>query len=369
MTDLPDMTIPVPPPASADLEWQRRRALAAERTSRILAWAFGLAVAVGLCWALADIVLLVFAAALIACLLRGGADWLAGKIGGPAGLWLAAIVLAVFGFLGFEVFVRGPVIAGQLRDIWGELRGQATALWDHYGSAEWLQPVLGRAKSYFEEGTHTIAGLAAGFGTSTLGGLGSLLVVLVTAIFFAVDPTLYVEGTAKLMPKPWRPRATETLRDVGHVLRWWFVGQFIDMCAVGILTGVGLYVLGVKLAFTLALIAALFNFVPYVGALAGAVPAILIALGQGPQTAAYTAVLFLVVQTLEGNLIAPLIQKQTVELAPVLTILSQTVLGTLFGPLGLILATPVTAAGVELVRKVYVEDILGDRGGEGAPAG
>ena len=95
---------------------------------------------------------------------------------------------------------------------------------------------------------------------------------------------------------------------------------------------------------------------PYIGALAGAVPAVLVALGQGPQTALYTAILFVVVQTLEGNVIAPLIQKRTVELAPVLTILSQTVLGSLFGPLGLILATPVTAAGVELVKKVYVED-------------
>ena len=66
-------------------------------------------------------------------------------------------------------------------------------------------------------------------------------------------------------------------------------------------------------------------------------------------------------QTLEGNLIAPLIQKRTVELAPVLTILSQTVLGSLFGPLGLILATPVTAAGVELVKKVWVEEVLDDQ--------
>lgn len=355
-------TAPAATPDAVDVDWQRRRALAAERIARLLAWSFGLVVAVAVCWALADIVLLVFAAALLACLLRGAADFLARRIGGPAGLWLAVIVLTVLAFLGFEIFVRGPGIAGELRDIWTQLRGQATDLWNRYGSADWLQPVLGRVKSYFDDGTQKIAGMAAGFGTSTLGGLGSLLVMLVTAIFFAVDPTLYVEGTAALMPKPWRPRARETMRDVGHVLRWWFVGQFLDMCAVGILTGIGLYALGVKLAFTLALIAALFNFVPYIGALAGAVPAVLIALGQGPQTALYTAILFVAVQTLEGNVIAPLVQKRTVELAPVLTILSQTVLGALFGALGLILATPVTAAAVEFVKRVYIEEILDDRG-------
>ena len=354
------MTVPVAPPGSADLDWQRRRALAAERTARILAWAFGTLVVVGVCWALSDIVLVVFAAALLGCLLRGGAESLSRRIGGPVGLWLAFIVLALVGFLGFEIFVRGPVIAAQLHDIWGELRGQVTSLWQQYGQAEWVQPVLGRVKDYFGDGTSKIAGVAAGVGTSTLGGLGTLLVMVVTAIFFAIDPDLYVSGVAKLMPKDWRTHTRDTMGDMAHVLRWWFIGQFIDMCAVGILTGVGLYVIGVKLAFTLALIAAIFNFVPYIGALAGAVPAVLIALGQGPQTALYTAVLFLVVQTLEGNLIAPLIQKRTVELAPVLTILSQTVLGSLFGPLGLILATPVTAAGVELVKKVWVDEVLDD---------
>jgi predicted PurR-regulated permease PerM len=354
------MTIPVAPPGSADLDWQRRRALAAERIARILAWAFGTAIAVGVCWALSDIVLLVFAAALLGCLLRGGSETLARRIGGPVGLWLALIALAILAFLAFEIFVRGPAIASQLHDIWGQLRGQATSLWQQYGQAEWVQPVLGRVKDYFGEGSQKIAGVAAGVGSSTLGGLGSLLVVVVTAIFFAVDPTLYVSGLAKLMPKDWRPHATETMGDMAHVLRWWFVGQFLDMCAVGILTAIGLYFIGVKLAFTLALIAALFNFVPYVGALAGAVPAVLIALGQGPQTAIYTAILFLVVQTLEGNLIAPLVQKRTVELAPVLTILSQTVMGSLFGPLGLVLATPLTAAGVELVKKVWVDEVLDD---------
>ena len=353
------MTVPVPPPAS-DLEWQRRRALATEQIARLLAWTLGIGIVVAICWGMADIVLLIFAAALLACLLRGGAEFLSQKIGGPVGLWLAAIVLAILGFLGFGLFVRGPIIAGQLHDIWGQLKDQATSLWQQYGSADWLQPVLGRAKDYFQEGTQKIAGVAAGVGSSTLGGLGSLVVMVVTAIFFAVDPGLYVQGTASLMPKEWRGHAVETMECMAHVLRWWFIGQFLDMCAVGILTAIGLYFIGVKLAFTLALIAALFNFVPYIGALAGAVPAVLIALGQGPQTALYTAILFLVVQILEGNLIAPLVQKRTVELAPVLTILSQTVLGTLFGPLGLILATPMTAAGVELVKKVWVEEVLDD---------
>jgi predicted PurR-regulated permease PerM len=110
------------------------------------------------------------------------------------------------------------------------------------------------------------------------------------------------------------------------------------------------------------MIAGLFNFVPYIGALAGAVPALAVAVGQSPHTAIYVAVLFAVVQTLEGNIIGPLIQKRTVDLPPALTILSQTVLGTLFGVMGLILATPLTAASMTAVRMVYVETVLEKQG-------
>lgn len=356
------MTVPLPqpiPPADSDLDHRRTRAL--ERLTETLGLIFGTVVVVALLWALADVVLLIFAAILLSCLLRGGAEALAERFGGKTGLWLAIIILAAFGIIGLTLWWRGPILAAEIQAIYGQLRDQMTALWARLGEVQWIQPLIGRVQDFINDGTQRIAGIAAGFGTRTLGGIGSLIVMLVAALYFAIDPKLYVRGTIRLMPLRWRPNAADVMHDTAHTLRWWFIGQFIDMVAIGVLTGIGLSLIGVKLAFTLALIAALFNFVPYVGALAGAVPAVLVAFGQGPQAAAYVALLFVAVQTLEGNVIAPLVQKQTVELPPVLTILSQTVLGSLFGPLGLILATPLTAAGVVLVRKVYVEDVLGDK--------
>jgi predicted PurR-regulated permease PerM len=152
------------------------------------------------------------------------------------------------------------------------------------------------------------------------------------------------------------------VEEMGSTLQLWFLGQFWDMLVVSVLTGAGLYFLGVPLPLTLALIAGLFNFVPYIGALAGAVPALAVAVAQSPQTAVYVAILFTVVQMLEGNVIAPMIQKRTVDLPPALTILSQTVLGTLFGIKGLILATPLAAAAMTAVRMVYVETVLEKHG-------
>jgi predicted PurR-regulated permease PerM len=136
------------------------------------------------------------------------------------------------------------------------------------------------------------------------------------------------------------------------------VGQLASMVVVAILVGVGLFLLGVSLAPTLALLAGFLNFVPYVGALAGAVPAVLVALAQSPTLAMWVVVLFISVQMLEGNVIAPLIQKRTVSLAPALTIMSQTILGSLFGLLGLVVATPLMAALATTVRMAYVEGVL-----------
>lgn len=132
------------------------------------------------------------------------------------------------------------------------------------------------------------------------------------------------------------------------------------MLVVAVLVGVGLTALGVPLAPTLALFAGLFNFIPYVGALAGAVPAVLVALAISPTLALWAIALFAAIQMLEGNVIAPLIQKRTVSLPPALTIMSQTILGTLFGILGIVLATPLMAASLTAVRMIYVESVLGN---------
>ena len=107
---------------------------------------------------------------------------------------------------------------------------------------------------------------------------------------------------------------------------------------------------------------------PYIGAIAGAVPALLIAFGQSPIDALWVALLYMAVQTAEGYFIMPQIQKRTAHLPPALAILSQTVLGSLFGVFGLILATPAAVAAIVAVRMIYVEDILGDRAADPVPA-
>ena len=150
------------------------------------------------------------------------------------------------------------------------------------------------------------------------------------------------------------------LLEVGSTLQWWSLGQLIDMAVVGVLSGIGLMLLGVPLALALGVLAGLFTFVPYFGAIAAAVPAMLVGLTVSWQTALWVLVIFLICHGIEGYLVSPLVQRRTVHLPPALTILSMTILGTIFGPLGVILGTPVVAALLVIIREAYVGGVLGD---------
>ena len=316
------------------------------------------AIALLLLYVMSGVLLLVFAAVLMACVLRGGADKIHDWTGIGRGWSLLLLIVVLLAVSGGAIWWRGPEIADQTGQIAQNFVQQGERLKEYVQATSWgpqLADQIGGSG-------WSILGKIGLYVPSVFGavlGLGSTLVILVaTGLFFAISPGLYRDGLVRLLPVAWRPRGRDVLDGMGEALKLWFVGQLVDMIAVTVLTGAGLYLLGVKLAITLALFAGLLNFVPYIGALAGSVPALLVASAQSPTLVLYTAILVAVVQTLEGNVIAPLIQKRTVHLPPALTILSQTVLGSLFGLLGIILATPFAAATMVFVNKVYVESTL-----------
>jgi predicted PurR-regulated permease PerM len=141
-------------------------------------------------------------------------------------------------------------------------------------------------------------------------------------------------------------------------LRGWLLGQGFAMVFTGTLITLGLTLLGVPLAGVLGAIAAVLNFVPYLGPLIAAVPAMLLAMTQQPTLALWVALLFLAVQSVEGNVLTPMVQARTADLPPVLLLLTQVLMGALFGLLGVALAAPLAAVGQVLVRRAYVEGWL-----------
>lgn len=309
-------------------------------------------------WAMRDILLLVFAAVLIACVLRGASNALDRRTGLGPNASLAVVIALLIATIVALVWWRGNDIAEQTMQIADQLRSQVERLWKQMAASPWGSVVAQQLRNAAKSARVGLTGYVPGVASSVLGIGGSAVVIIATAAFLAASPQTYISGGLRLLPVSWRQRGREAAAQIGSTLQLWFIGQLADMVIVATLVGAGLFILDIPLALTLALVAGLFNFVPYVGALAGALPAILVALAQSPNDALWVSVLFFSIQMLEGNVIAPLIQRRTISLAPALTIMSQTILGTLFGILGLVVATPLTAALVTGVRMIYVEGVL-----------
>lgn len=336
----------------------RRMTDSVARTLGVIAVA---AAIIMLVWLLSDIVLLIFLAVLIAVMLRGAANWIARQTGAPEIAMLAVVTLAVAAFLAGFLYDVGPRLVAQSQDLWTQLHQQVDHLRDLYGSTPWGHAIFARLSPSEAVQSH-IAVYAGSVATSTLGGLATTFVLIATALYFAISPALYVDGFVRLFPLPYRARARDVLLDVGQTLQWWSLGQLIDMSVVGVLTGIGLFVLGIPLALALAVLAGLFTFVPYFGAIVAAIPSMLVALTVSWQDSLWVLAIFLGCHGIEGYVVSPLVQRRTIDLPPAVSILSMTILGTIFGPLGVILGTPFAAALLVTVREVYVSDVLGDAG-------
>lgn len=143
-------------------------------------------------------------------------------------------------------------------------------------------------------------------GTTIFGAAGALIIVLVGGIYFAVNPELYRNGFLMLFPEPWRSHIESTMDDAGAALRLWLSGQLLAMRAVGVMISVGLILVGVPSPLALGVVAGGLEFIPFIGPVLGAIPALLLASSQDWHTVTWTALVFFVVQQIENNLLMPL---------------------------------------------------------------
>lgn len=185
-------------------------------------------------------------------------------------------------------------------------------------------------------------------------------IILFIGIYGAAAPQSYLDGMVRLIPPPSRPRAREVLSAMGRALRWWLTGRLILMLIVGVLTALGLQIVGIPSPVALGLVAALFSFVPYLGPVLSVLPALLVASLIGLTEVFYVLLVYGAVQLLESYLIAPLVQQQAVHIPPATVITAQFIGGVGAGAGGVLLATPLTVVVIVLIQTLYVEDVLGD---------
>src|SRR5690606_20455728 len=248
---------------------------------------------------------------------------------------IIAAFAATFALFGAEVARQADAIAEALPRALDETRRIAANL----GMGVWLDARLDDLS-----GGEAFDGKLGGILFSVGDGLANLIILLVGGIFLAARPRLYRTGLIKLVPPSNRGDAATALDDCRSALGLWLKGRLLAMVMVGVLTGTGLWLIGIPSYLALGLLAALLEFIPFFGPILAAVPALLLALLIGPTEALLVLILFLVIQQLEGNLISPIIQHHAVELPPALLLFALLAFGILFGVLGVVLAEPLTVA-------------------------
>jgi predicted PurR-regulated permease PerM len=182
--------------------------------------------------------------------------------------------------------------------------------------------------------------------------IGELLAVLVGGLYLAAQPALYRKGLLKLLPKGARDWTDGYLDEAGDALRKWLMAQLVAMVSVGLLVGLGMWIVGVPTPMALGLFAGLAEFVPVAGPIVSAIPALLLALLHGFDKALWTLGLFCLVQQFEGHVILPLTQRHFAALPPVVTLFAILGFAVVFGPLGVLLGVPLTVVVVVAVKRM-----------------
>ena len=318
----------------------------------------GLATVVYLIWRLSRVLLVVFAAILVAVLLDGLARLVSHYTRLPRNLSLGLVVLLMGAGTLMAIVLAGPAITDQISQLSERIPQAAARLKETLGQYPWGRILLQRAsrpETLVPSATDILGQISGVFSVLT-----NMVVIGLIGLYLAFSPGTYLSGLVRLLPKPARPRGRQVLGYLGHALRWWLVGRFSAMAAVGILTTLGLELIHMPLALGLGIIAGLLSFEPYIGPIASVIPAVLIALVEGPIMVIYVVGVYSIVQFLEGNIITPVIQKRVISLPPAVLLTAQVLLGVLFGLFGLLLATPLTVVVIIVVQMLYVQDVLGD---------
>ncbi len=360
---------------------------------RILAITFAAYLLLKFIWVAHPVLFLCFLGALFALPLSSGADWLE-KRRVRRGLGVAIILVAFFGLLTAGGAAMAPLLRTQSAelqqrlpeamdkiDAWlGVRTGGVLGLLVSPSSAadsvrvvEVIAPGTGLSagdsarQAKIEAGSQLRRGITRQFRgaqhsflrvlTSTVAIGGALALVVFLAAYIAADPDLYHGGILRLVPADKRSRAERALENLAVMMRRWLVTQLIAMLVIGAVTTAFLLVIHVKAALPLGILAGLSKFIPIVGSIFAAIPAVAMAFIDSPHKAVVVGVGYVLIQFLENHLLVPVLMKRGVDLPPALTLAAQAVMAVLFGFMGLLLAVPILVAVLTVFRAMSSEDV------------
>jgi predicted PurR-regulated permease PerM len=373
---------------------------------RILALIFGFYIAVRLLWIAHPVIFLFFLGVLFGLPIAQGADWLQ-KRRIPRGVGVAIILSVFLGLLVGGGAGMAPILRSQSKELQQRLpealdkidswlghraNGVLGILFNQESTGDDTGTVPGIAETdsaatdtltvpangpasrrtitrsnevmvggnLRREITRQFSGAQHSFLrvlTSTFAVTGAFLLVLFIAAYIGLDPHLYHGGVLALVPGRERDRAALALARLATTLRRWLVTQLIAMVVIGAVTTVFLFALHVKAALPLGILAGVSKFIPIVGSIFAAVPAIAMAFIDSPHKALVVAIGYILIQFVENHVLVPVLMKRGVNLPPAMTLGIQALMALLFGFLGLLVAVPLLAAILTIVRTMNEKEL------------
>jgi predicted PurR-regulated permease PerM len=310
-----------------------------------------------LIWYLFGVVLMAFGAIILAMLLCLGAHpierWL--RLPQWAALILSGLIIMAV-ILG-TAYLFGSYISSQFQDV---MQRTASA------SADIEKSLNGTATGRFmlqhlSSGNLSLTDVLPSLLKVSTTFIEAVIIMIISGAYLAAQPRLYRTGVIWLFPPRHHARAAEIYDGIGEALRLWLLGQLIEMLVIGALSTFVVWLIGVPSPLALGLIAGIGEFIPYLGPILAAIPAVLVALTKSPETALWTLLAYLVIHQIEGNMVAPLIQRRMVAIPPAVMLLGIVAITYLFGPVAIIFAAPIAVVIFAGVNLIYVRDTLHEK--------
>jgi predicted PurR-regulated permease PerM len=301
------------------------------------------------------VLLIIFAALLLSIILRTITDQLHRILSINEHRAYVIVICALFLIAGSLTYILGPQVITQAHEIAKTIPESLAQIQSELDRYDWGRDLTGIFTRAAQSTKDANANQLAAYASDVVESITDGVIIIAVALFVGGNPSLYRSGFLQLVPAKHRSTAADLFKDVGVAVKGWLLGQLVPMAVLGIGTLVGLWIMGVPLAFTLALLTALMLFVPYVGSIIAFVPTVLVALTQGPMKMVYVTILYLGVHIAEAYVITPIAQRRAVRLPPALTLISQLFMWIVAGVLGVVVATPLAAVGLVVVQRLYLK--------------
>lgn len=303
-----------------------------------------------------DVIAIVFFAIIVASAVAPVARWFE-KLRFPRVVGVLLVYIIVIGIIVFLISLLIPSLASQVKDFSAAFPQYAEKFYSSFRTLEDISSkyydVVGQIEKFLGELGDILKRSAADpFGTTVnvFGGLLAIIAVIVISFYLSVNKKGVQGFLESIIPNQHRTYILDLWERVQRKVGRWLQGQLLLGIIVGVAVYIGLSLLGVPFAPLLAIIAGIFELLPYVGPVLAAVPAVVLALFQSPLLALWVVILYIVVQQLENNILVPNLMGRVVGLNPLVVIIALLIGGKIAGIVGVILAVPIAAIIAEFIK-------------------